>query len=426
MTRKYEVSSKKPVNRESCDTEGTLMVQMLGGFAVSYDGRDITFGKNRISKSMQILQLMLYNPDGISRTNVVDLLYGRGGLSDPSNNLRVAVYRLRKLLAESELPQDDYFSTENGVFQWTGSIPVCVDVLEFQDLIRLASEEKQIDRRVAILECAISWYRGDFLPRLSGEDWVILETVHHKKKYEDALEEVLEYYREKGRYEDMLKMAAEASSIYPFDEWQTYKIDALIGMGREKEAYKVYEETAKIFIEELDVHPSPEMEEHLWRLGRRVTNVPQAIKDIKGGLLQEKEAENGAYYCSLPSFIDEYRLIRRMGERIGQPVYLMLCTLTDGKGNPLDSGEKLLKMSEQLKEAIRMSLRKGDTYTQYSPNQLLVLLIGANEENIELIAERITKNFSADHKYWKNCVDYYVTSAIDAEDEGRNIILGRG
>ena len=37
MTRKYEVSSKKPVNRESCDTEGTLMVQMLGGFAVSYE-----------------------------------------------------------------------------------------------------------------------------------------------------------------------------------------------------------------------------------------------------------------------------------------------------------------------------------------------------------------------------------------------------
>ena len=80
------------------------------------------------------------------------------------------------------------------------------------------------------------------------------------------------------------------------------------------------------------------MEEHLRRLGSRFTNVPQAIKDIKGGLLQEKETENGAYYCSLPSFIDEYRLIRRMGERIDKSVYLMLCTLTDGKGNPLESG----------------------------------------------------------------------------------------
>lgn len=425
MMKKNEGSDRKPLRREEYAAGGNLMVQMLGGFSMSYDGKEITFGKNRISKSMQLLQLMLYNKKGISRSKVVDILYGRGGLSDPSNNLRVTVYRLRKILEESELPPGEYFTTENAMFRWSDSIPLCVDVLEFQRLIDQASEETQKERRIAVLECVLSWYRGDFLPKLSGEDWVILETVHYKKEYEDALEEVLEYYRETKRYRDMLRLAAEASSIYPFDEWQTYKIDALIGMGREKEAYKVYEETTRIFIEELDVHPSPEMEEHLRRLGSRFTNVPQAIKDIKGGLLQEKETENGAYYCSLPSFIDEYRLIRRMGERIDKSVYLMLCTLTDGKGNPLESGDKLTKMSEHFKNAIKVSLRKGDTYTQYSTNQFLILLLGTNEENSRIIADRITRTFSAEHKYWKNCVDYYVTSAIDSEDEGTNISVGR-
>lgn len=122
------------------------MVQMLGGFSMLYDGKEITFGKNRISKSMQLLQLMLYNKKGISRSKVVDILYGRGGLSDPSNNLRVTVYRLRKILEESELPPGEYFTTENAMFRWSDSIPLCVDVLEFQRLIDQASEETQKER----------------------------------------------------------------------------------------------------------------------------------------------------------------------------------------------------------------------------------------------------------------------------------------
>ena len=138
------------------------------------------------------------------------------------------------------------------------------------------------------------------------------------------------------------------------------------------------------------------------------------MPDIKGGL-QEKGEETGAYYCSLPSFIDGYRLIRRMIERNGQSVYLMLCTLTDGNGNPMESGSKLERMSGELKLAIKRSLRKGDSYTQYSVNQFLILLIGTNEENCSLVSDRITTNFAEEHKYWKNCIEYYVSSVIDVE-----------
>lgn len=85
-------------------------------------------------------------------------------------------------------------------------------------------------------------------------------------------------------------------------------------------------------------------------MSERIRNVPKAITDIKGGL-QEKEKESGAYYCSFPSFIDGYRLIRRIIERNGQSVYLMLCTLTDGNGNPMEPGVKLNRMSEELKKS---------------------------------------------------------------------------
>ena len=278
---------------------------------------------------------------------------------------------------------------------------------------------------MAILEQALRLYRGDFLPKLSGEDWVLLEAVRYKHEYEESLQQVLEYKSREQKYDDMLQIAAMASDLYPFDEWQCYKIEALMGMERDEEALQVYQDTSKLFFEELGIQPSERMLQQFRTMSERIRNVPKAITDIKGGL-QEKEKESGAYYCSFPSFIDGYRLIRRIIERNGQSVYLMLCTLTDGNGNPMEPGVKLNRMSEELKKVIKRSLRKGDSYTQYSLNQFLILLIGTNEENCRLVSDRITKNFAGEHKYWKNCVEYYVSSVIDVETGSSQISFHAG
>ena len=403
-----------------------LRVQMLGGFSITYGEKLVTFRKNAASKSMQLLQLLLYRKEeGIPRKELIENLYGRGGLSDPSNNLRVAAHRLRKQMVEAGLPEEEYIKIENGVYSWSSTIPCVVDVLEFQNLIQSAQEETEQEKRIVILEQALTLYRGDFLPKLSGEDWVLLEAVRYKHEYEESLQEVLEYKSRERKFDDMLQIATIASDLYPFDEWQCYKIEALMGMERDDEALQVYQDTSKLFFEELGIRPSERMLNQFRVMSERIRNVPKAITDIKGGL-QEKENESGAYYCSLPSFIDGYRPIRRIIERNGQSVYLMLCTLTDGNGNPLENGNKLNRMSEELKKAIKRSLRKGDSYTQYSLNQFLVLLIGTNEENCHLVSDRITKNFAGEHKYWKNCVEYYVSSVIDVETGSSQISFRAG
>ncbi len=392
-----------------------LRVQMFGGFSITYGDRLVTFRKNAASKSMQLLQLLLYRKEtGVPRRELIELLYGRGGLSDPSNNLRVAVHRLRKQMAEAGLPEEEYIKIEDGVYCWSSSTPCAIDALEFAGLIEKARSETNQEKRMELQKQALELYQGDFLPKLSGEDWVLLEAVKYKNEYEETLQEVLSAQSSTRQFEDMLQLATAASDLYPFDEWQSYKIEALMGMGRDEEALQVYQDTTRLFFEELGIQPSERMIEQFREMSRRIKNIPRAITDIKGGL-QEKEEETGAYYCSLPSFIDGYRIIRRIIERNGQSVYLMLCTLTDGSGNPMEGGTKLNHMSEELKQAIKRSLRKGDSYTQYSINQFLILLIGTNEENCRLVSDRITKNFAEDHRYWKNCIEYYVSSVIDVE-----------
>ena len=55
-----------------------LRVQMLGGFSITYGEKLVTFRKNAVSKSMQLLQLLLFRKDkGIPRKELLEILYGR-------------------------------------------------------------------------------------------------------------------------------------------------------------------------------------------------------------------------------------------------------------------------------------------------------------------------------------------------------------
>ena len=294
-----------------CKNE-VLKVQMLGGFSIMYGDRLITLKKNPASKLMQLLQLLLYKKEtGVPRKELIEILYGRGGLSDPSNNLRVSVHRLRRQMAEAGLPEEEYIKIVNGVYTWSSSVPTIIDVLEFHSLTEKAKDEKNPEKKAELQKKALELYQGDFLPKLSGEDWVLLEAVKYKNEYEETLQEVLEYQERCENFEEMLRLSASASDLYPFDEWQRYKIEALMGMGRDEEAMQVYQDTSRLFFEELGIQPSERMIHQFREMSKRIRNVPKAMPDIKGGL-QEKGEETGAYYCSLPSFIDGYRLIRRI------------------------------------------------------------------------------------------------------------------
>ena len=68
----------------------------------------------------------------------------------------------------------------------------------------------------------------------SGEDWVIMNSVRYKDKYSKILRRLCAYRKEQHEYDTILELTDNAIEIYPFDEWQSLKIDALMGMNRYK------------------------------------------------------------------------------------------------------------------------------------------------------------------------------------------------
>ena len=398
-----------------------LKVHMLGGFSMEYGDKPISFRRNTATKSMKLLQILLHcGEGGIARGKLLESLYGREELADVANNLRVTSHRLKKMLVDAGLPEYDYIQIKSGIYRWSSPMEVEVDVHVFSNLVDSSKTETSEDKKIQLLKSACEVYHGEFLPGLSGEDWVLLESVQYKKKYTQALSQICDSLMKQREYETVLDLCEKASELYPFDEWQSVQVDCLMALNRYKEAIQLYEDTAKLFFEELGISPSEKMMNQFNEMSAKMSHKPQAINEIKGGL-KEDEEEDGAFYCNLPSFRDGYRLVRRIIERSGQSVYLMLCTVTDGKGRPMENKEKLAAMTDELYDAVKHCLRRGDFFTKYSPTQFLILLVGTNQENCSMIFDRISRYFAREHKSWEQYLEYYVSSIADVENDNSRI-----
>ena len=392
-----------------------LYVRLFGKEKITYGDTPILCSRNSITKAMKLLLILLYSGSaGITRNRLMEDLYGREELSDASNNLRVTIHRLKKMLVEAGLPEHEYIVSSNGIFYWDSPMETVVDVDVFKKLITHADYEKNPKNKLELLKQACRMYGGEFLIKLSGDEWVLMESVQCKKLYTHALSQVCELLMEQKEYEETLKMVEPACEMYPFDEWQTIKIDCYIAMNRYKDALKEYERTTKLFIEELGVTPSERMMVQFQILSEHISNRPQVIGEIKAGLCEVAD-QRGALFCTFPGFRDAYRMIRRGMERNGQSVFLVLCTLVDSKGRPMEVSEKLDEMADVLQNAIRDSLRRCDSFTKYNRSQFLIMLVGTNEENCQIAIDRVINCFVKDHKSWRYHIEYSVSSLLDME-----------
>lgn len=393
-----------------------LQVQLFGNEKITYNGTPILFSRNSMTKSLKLLLILLYyGREGIARKKLLECLYGREEYSDAANTFRVTLHRAKKMLSDAGLPEYDYIVVKDGKYYFDAPMDIVVDTDVFNGCIESAESEADAEQKLSLLKEACKLYSGDFLNKLSGDEWVLVESIQLKNKYSEALSRVCELLMELKDYDMVLELIEPACELYPFDEWQSVKMDCYIAMNRFKDAVKVYDDTAKMLIDELGVTPSKKMMDQFKGLSEHVSNRPQLIDDIKRGLAERPE-EKGAFYCAYPGFRDVYRVVRRCMERTGQSIFLLVCTLVDTKGLPMERGDKLDDMSGELHEAIRVSLRRSDFFTRYNSSQYLVILMGTNEENCQLVIDRIKRNFSRVHKSWPTHLECSISSLYDMDD----------
>ena len=391
---------------------GILNVRMFGGFALDWEGKAVTGNtKSAESQFVYLLQMVLhYRDKGVSRELVEGVLFGEREIDDIHHAARSVVYNANRKLKAMGLPDAHCIQQRKGVCHWTGMVPVQEDAAEFERLAGEAGAEKDDSRRLELYLEACRCYRGEFLPAQTGIMWVAREARRYREMFCTCVEEASALLKARGDFEELRELGIYAASVNPLSNWETVTMEALVALGRHVEARKLYDDTVDLYFREQGLRPSPRMMELFHRLGEQMEHTYAALDDIQEKLAEEDDMCQGGYLCSYPVFQGVYRMVRRMMERGGQSIYLMLCMVVDRKGNPLEEGELLDELTLKLRDAVLQSVRRGDAVTRYGNGQYLVLLVNTTRESCGIVQRRINSNFFAgkrrmDLKYYVNVVE---------------------
>ena len=395
----------------SVKKENKLEVFMLGEFEIRYNGTPVSLGKIRMSKTMELFQiLMLDISSGLEKTKIMEWLYDWDETNDRNRSMNNLLYRMKQRLRDAGVIQDEYVIIKNGICKWNPEIEITVDRSRFEALLIEATKAQDEDKE-RLLQEAISLYNGLFLKSEPERRWILEERKRLKPMFELCVTQLSELLNKREAFQELLLVYEKAARIYPYEEWQIGQINCLQKLDRYEEAYELYEETVYNYYK-LGIPLSKKMLDKIHELGNTIRNRTGKIDEIKATLSEEQE-EAGAFYCPYPSFVDIYRYIYRGVERTGRSVYFMMC----GIRYLNSAGRKSPNASELLCEAIGSTLRKGDVYTQYSEHQFLILLNGTQNENCEMIFERIRKNFKKKNRN-SNCdLIYHATELVKFSEE---------
>ena len=383
--------------------ENRIVINMLGQFSISVNGQYLQLGDNNKANFLKLIEVIyLHHETGIAKRQLIDDVFGYKELLDENNSLNNLLHQARTQLKKSGMPGKRYIEGKKGIYypEHVEDYTFSCDFTNFRNLVKKAHDAIELEEKASLYEQACLLYRGELLPDFAIENWVIIESIRLKESYDELVRFLGGFYREKKNYDHLYQLYAQAARIYPESGWQIQLIDALILKKQTKDAYELYNKTARYYLDELEVPLPDELIQCYARIYEELKVVSEDIGDIQADILkrdaalkngEEPESRTGSYYCAYASFIDVYHVLRRNMARRGSSIFMMLCTLVDYEGKPIQNPEKLNARSEALKQALYEGLRQGDVFTKYSSSQYLLLLIGTKKEDCNIIYQRLAR-----------------------------------
>lgn len=393
------------------EQSGVLYVRMFGNFQMYYDGKLLTGGRVKDTHFTSLMQMLLHNAkEGVSRDALEEALLGDRDVENRHQALQTIIYKSKRKLKDMGLPDVNYIKLEKGMYRWTPLIPVSEDARIFEALCGRMAETECEEEKLSLCREACGTYKGEFLSDYAGVLWAGAEARRYRGMFCECIEMAAGILRKRQDWPELEALGRYAAKISPFSDWECLIMEGLVESGQYEEASRFYAKTVDDYVMERGVRPSAKISREMDKLGERMRHAYEALDQIQQDLSEDAEEIRGGYRCTYPVFKGIYHMIGRMMERGGQSVYLMLCTLVDGKGNPMKEGEKLAALSRRLGEAIQSSVRHGDVINQYGNGQFLVLLVNTTRENCDVIEKRISRNFAVGRE--RTGIEYHVSSVI--------------
>lgn len=349
---------------------------MLGGFELTGPLGVVDLPSKKLAGLLAYLACNAPRPQ--SREKLSALLWGSHFDAQAKQNLRQALFRLRKLLGQDALEGDgEVVSLNTAVIQ--------CDVGRFEALIREGSRDA--------LNAAADLYRGRFIDDVTvGEEgWNEWLTGERERLFELALGAMVRFGEQElaiGRAEHALKAGQRAIALNNMrEDAHRLMIQALAATGRKAEAVKYYQGLVALFRRELNTEPDAATRSLV--AGLRSTEAPSGslavseiaerplpsvaelpLADVTGDLEQETGTER------LPVLIDSASAAATIspGSSGRRQLTIMACSIVDSMAlsarlDPEDMRDRITAFNKAIDDVVS---RFGGFVAQYLGDGVLV------------------------------------------------------
>jgi len=373
-------------------------ITTLGEFDIKVDGQSILRDSNRMYRIYRLFEYFLtFRNKKLLPETIIDSLLSDSESEDPKNMLRTQIFRLRKII-NSLVPKGEHserylnLNFSNGYYCLEIGENTIIDIDVFESLIKKGDKEREYDIESAIenYHNAISLYKGLYLSDNAYEVWLVPTRNYYQRLYLKTLYKFIDLLKRNEENERIVNLCEESLLIEPFEENIHIELmEALLKIGQNKSAMQHYEYALNMLEKELGAKPSAKFVNFINRIQNYTSrNGDFDIEAINKSL--EEELSKGAMYCSLEYFKFLFNLQKRKSKRNNEYDYLLSITINENNNN-YEKYEIKNSLSAVF-SVLEKSLRKGDVFTCWNDNHILVMLHDVKENGTETIKERLINN----------------------------------
>lgn len=365
-----------------------LYISTLGEFDIKYDGVSILMQSKRTYKLYKLFEYFLtFRNKKLLPENIIDNILSESDSDDPKNILRTQIFRLRKIIKSfvGDADESKYINLnfKNGYYCLDLGENVIIDIDEFEELIKKGDLEREtnIQNAIEYYESALELYKGLYLSDNSYEVWLVPTRNYYQRLYQKTLLKLIDLLKINNYHEKIILLCEKSLLIDSCDEEvHENMMEAMINLGQNKAALSHYDYAYRLIEKELDAKPSDQFIGYLRKIqNKNFKNNDIDIFTIKNRL--EEDVVSGALRCELSHFKTLYNLEKRKSMRKNENSLLCIINCPRCKNS-----------SDAWSELLESTLRKGDVFSFWNENQILILLHNAKEENINAIIDRIFSN----------------------------------
>ena len=389
-----------------------LKVRMLGGFTLQLGDRVIDDGSNRMRKVWLLLAYLIHSRNKQTTQAVcLSLLQASNEeCADPVGRLKTIMYRVRAMLNQLEDGAGHHWIRHRGgSYIWNTDVPLELDADLFELFCSRAAEVEDAPAKMALYLQALALYKGDFLPKLATEPWVMPLNAYYHRLYLDAVSQTLQLMECSEQWDAAVTLCERALEIEPYsEEIYQHRMRCLIAADRRSEALQVYEQLNEVLFSTFGVVPSDESRELYLQASSSATGAAIPASSLRERLREEITVKS-ALYCEYNFFRMLYQLQARVIGRSGEIIHIALFSVRS-PGEKALSRRSLDTAVNNLQKLMIGNLRQGDVVTRCSSSQLIVMLHQANYEDSCEVCQRLLRAFGRQYPHTPVSVHYSVQS----------------